>query len=111
MPDNAKTITELVTDALATLKSIKDDPAASDADRRAAFENYEDLLLLLGRQAVTDYEGRTAMLTGLIAELTQFTRGIKVKNPIASKVDMLAGLADKAVDLFKAEKQAAKKNG
>jgi hypothetical protein len=108
MPDQAKSITELVTAARATLKSITQDPAASDADKRAAFETYEDLLLLIAGEAMKDYEGRTAALAGMIAELTAFTRGVKVKNPITAKLDTLTKLADKAVDLFQIEKKTAK---
>ena len=98
-------ITELLIDAAAALKAIKDTENADKESRRAAFESYNDILLLIGRHAINSYEGRTALLTGLIAELSEFNKTIKVENPIAAQVDELADIADKAVDLFKSEKK------
>jgi len=107
MSETSTDITALLTDAAAALKAIKD---ANDADaeaRRAAYEAYNDVLLLIGRHAVNSYEGRTALLTGLITELSDFNKNIKVANPIAARVDELTTIAGKAVDLFKKEKKTA----
>ncbi len=106
MPDDGREITELLTDAAAALKAIK---AVEDADmetRRAAFDAYNDVLLLIGQYAVDSYEGRTALLEGLIAKLREFAKKIQVTNPIASSVDELTTIADKAVALFEDEKAA-----
>jgi len=111
MADNSKTITELMTDAAATLKAIKDTAGADREARRKAFEAYEDVLLLIGRHAVGSFEGRTALLTGLIAELTEFNKTIQVANPIAAHVDNLTAIADKAMGLFKDEKKSAAADG
>ena len=108
MPDPGIEIMRLITDALSQFNSIIDNPASSADDKKKAADTYEDLLLLSGRQAVDRYEGRTAILTGLIAELNEFTKGIQVKNPIASQVGNLTALADKAMTLFKNEKGSAK---
>lgn len=98
-------ISELLVEAAAALKAIQDSSNADPKDQRAAFESYNDIMLLIGRHAVNSYEGRTAMLTGLIAEISEFRKTIQVENPIREQVDNLAGIADKAVDLFKKEKK------
>ena len=107
MADAGKTTTALVTQALATLQSIRDNPAASAADRDAALEKFEALTLLMGAEAVEEYEGRTAVLTGLVAQLSAFTKGIQVKNPIVDKVNALTAIAEKAADLAKVDKKPA----
>lgn len=106
MPDRGTQITELLTDAAAALKAIKTVEGADMETRRAAFEAYNDVLLLIGQYAVDSYEGRTALLKGLIDKLGEFTQNIQVTNPIASSVDELTRIAGKAVALFEDEKQA-----
>lgn len=107
MPVNAREITELLIETAATFRALKDLDAADSQARRAAFEAYEDVLLLIGSHAVSNYEGRTALLTGLIAELSEFNRSIQVQNPIREHVDQLTGIVEKAHELFKKEKKVA----
>ena len=107
MPDKGTEITELLTDAAAALKVIKTVEGADMETRRAAFKAYNDVLLLIGQFAVDSYEGRTALLEGLIDKLSEFTQNIQVTHPIASSVDELTKISAKAVALFENEKKAA----
>jgi len=104
MPDVS--IAELLVEAAAALKAIHDSKDADRETRRAAHESYNDILLLIGRHSVNNYEGRTALLTGLITELAEFNRTVRVKSPIAGAVDNLTAIAEKAADLFRAEKKS-----
>src|SRR5262245_23557400 len=99
MSDQDAEITKLLDAAASELKAVSDNPAASDEDRRNAFDHFEDLLLLRAQQASDDFNGRTARLTGLITELTDFTKTVKVKNPIIARLNSLAGIVDKASGL------------
>ena len=103
--DRSTQITELATQAAAQLQAMMS--AADDRDKKAAFESYRDVLRLIGRLSIESYEGRTAILAGLVAELTEVTRAVKVKNPIAEHLDTLAGITERALDLMKAEKREA----
>ena len=96
-------ITELATQAAAHLQEMIS--AADKADKKAAFESYRDVLHLIGRISIENFEGRTAMLAGLIAELAEVTRAVKVKNPVTKHLKSLADITDRALDLMKAEKE------
>ena len=65
-----------------------------------------DVLRLVGRLSIEGFDGRTALLAGLVAELTEVTRAVKVKNPIIGQLNSLAGITERALDLMKAEKAA-----
>jgi hypothetical protein len=103
--DRSTQITELATQAAAELSVMM--KAADKKDKKAAFEAYRDVLRLIGRTSINEFEGRTSLLTGLVAELSEVTRSIKVKNPVAEHLNTLAGFTEKALDLIKAEKDAA----
>ncbi|NKB58204.1 MAG: hypothetical protein GKS00_17910 [Alphaproteobacteria bacterium] len=112
MPASNETeIVELMTDAAAALKALNDADGADQDTKDAAYEAYVDVLRLIGLHAVASYEGRTALLTGLIAELAEVNKSIQVSNPIVPYVDELTKIGDKAVDLFKKEKKAAASGG
>ncbi|MDA0240285.1 MAG: hypothetical protein O3A84_09705 [Proteobacteria bacterium] len=102
--DRPTQITELANQAAGHLKSLME--AADEADKVAAFESYRDVLRLIGAYHVASYEGRTALLTGLIAELNEVTESITVTNPVAGQLEQLAGIALRARGLFKEEKTA-----
>ena len=107
MADKGEDIAALMVEASAALKSIADTRNASEGAKKAAKQSYKDVLRLIARQAILDYEGRTAALTGLIAELKEVTDNIEVENPIAKQMDDIAGIAEKASKLFKKEKKSA----
>jgi len=100
--DRSTQITELATQAAAQLQAMMS--AADPKDRKAAFESYRDVLRLIGRLNIESYDGRTALLTGLVAELAEVTRSVKVKNPVTQQLNSLAGITERALDLMKAEK-------
>jgi len=102
--DRSTQITELATQAAAQLQALL--AAADPQDKQAAFESYRDVLRLIGRLSIEEFDGRTAMLAGLVAELTEVTRAVKVKNPIVVHLNSLAGITERALDLMKAEKAA-----
>ena len=103
--DRSTQITELATQAAAQLQAMT--ALADPQDKRAAFESYRDVLRLIGRLSIENYDGRTALLAGLVAELAEVTRSIKVKNPVTQHLDTLATITDRALDLMKSEKKAA----
>lgn len=103
--DRPTQITELATQAAAELGVMT--KAADKKDKKAAFEAYRDVLRLIGRTSINEFEGRTSLLTGLVAELAELTRSIKVSNPVAKHLDTLAQYTKRALDLIKAEKDAA----
>jgi len=103
--DRATQITELATQAAGHLQAMM--AAADEQDKRAAFEAYRDVLRLIGRLNIENFDGRTALLAGLVAELTEVTRAVKVKNPVTAQLNSLAGITGRALDLMKAEKRAA----
>ena len=102
--DRSTQITELATQAAAQLRAMT--TAADPQDKQASFDAYRDVLRLIGRLSIEGFDGRTAMLAGLVAELTEVTRAVKVKNPIVGHLNSLAGITESALDLMKAEKAA-----
>lgn len=109
MSENLDAIINLADQALAELDKMTKDPRATDKDKRTAFEHYEDIELLIAQHAIDDYKSRTALLTGLIAELTQVTKDIQVANPIVDRLTEIANVAEKAGELFAMEKKEEKK--
>ena len=105
MSGNEQEIAELMVRASAALKAIADSAEASQEARDAAYDSYQDVLLLIARHAITTYEGRTAALTGLIVELQEATANIEVANPITGPLNDIADIGDKAAELFRKEKK------
>jgi hypothetical protein len=108
MSDDLDAIVQLAEQAREKLKSIADDPNATDAVKLAAFECYEDVELLIAQHAIDDYQNRTALLTGLIVELGTITKDIQPDNPIAGVLTEIANISEKAGQLFAKEKKAEK---
>lgn len=100
--DRPMEITELATEAAGHLKEMMS--AADQKDKKAAFAAYRDVLRLIGRISIDSFEGRTAMLAGLIVELNAVTASVKVKNPITTQLNKLADITDRALALMKEEK-------
>ena len=103
--DRSMEITELATEAAGHLKEMM--AAADKKDKKAAFDAYRDVLRLIGRISIDSFEGRTAMLAGLIVELNAVTSSVKVKNPITAQLNKLADITDRALVLMKAVKAEA----
>jgi hypothetical protein len=111
MADSGIDIMKLVNEALVEFDKVSKDKTLDPAIKKKAFDHYEDVLLLAGQHVISEYEGRTAILTGLIAELTAFTQTIQVENPIVGQVAQATAfmsLVDKARVLFDKEKAAKK---
>lgn len=103
--DRSMEITELATEAAGHLKAMM--AAADKKDKKAAFDAYRDVLRLIGRISIDSFEGRTAMLAGLIVELNAVTSAVKVKNPITAQLNKLADITDRALVLMQAVKAEA----
>lgn len=103
--DRPTQVSELANQAASLLKTMMD--AADDKDKKAAFEAYRDVLRLIGRYHIQSYEGRTALLAGLILELKEVTDAVQVKNPIAEQLNALLPIAERARALFQEEKTEA----
>jgi hypothetical protein len=99
-------IMKLVNEAMAELDKISKDKDADPALKKKAFDHLENLLLLEGKAVISDFEGRTAVLAGLIEELKTFTQAIKVHNPIATQVTKFTTLVNEATDLFATVKKS-----
>ncbi len=104
--DRKTQIVQLAAQSAALLQTMQRD-AANQADKQAAFESYRDVLRLIGRLSIENYDGRTALLAGLVAELAEVTRAVKDKNPVTQQLNNLAQISESALDLMKAEKSAA----
>ncbi len=85
----------------AVLGSIK----ATRADREAAQQTLDDLTAMMLAHTIETVQGRTALLTGLIVELTAVIARIEEKPQFASVVSNLAAIVEQANALLAVEKQ------
>lgn len=107
--DRPTQVSELANRAAGLLKSMLD--AADEADKRTAFEAYRDVLRLIGRHHIQSYEGRTALLAGLILELKEVTDAVQVEHPIAEQLNALLPIVERARALFQEDKAEAEASG
>lgn len=101
--DRSTQIVELANQAVTQLKELMS--IADAEDKKVAFQAYRDVLRLIGRITVEEYDGRTTLLSGLVAELVEVTRSVRLANPVAAQLQNLAGITTRALDLLKTEKK------
>ena len=75
------------------------------AQRKLALTTLDDLTAMMLAHTLESVQGRTALLTGLITELTEVIEAVEVKPPFAGAVATLTGLVDSARTRLAAEKK------
>lgn len=73
--------------------------------RDVAMQTLDDLTAMMLAHTLETVQGRTALLTGLIAELTQVIDSIKTKPPYVRAMDAVAGIIDGARTRLTQEKK------
>jgi hypothetical protein len=104
MPVTINEITTQYQEAIDQLRGILQDPDAQDKQRTTAQDAINDLYLQLGTNAIQRIDGRSALLTALIAELTVVIDSVKI-NPIGDALDELTELIDTGRKLYSESKQ------
>jgi hypothetical protein len=85
----------------AVLGSIK----ATRADREAAQQTLDDLTAMMLAHTIETVQGRTALLTGLIVELTAVIARIEERPPFLSIANNLTQIVSQASALLELEKK------
>ncbi|MCU1376773.1 MAG: hypothetical protein JWO68_4059 [Actinomycetia bacterium] len=73
-------------DSIAELQTILETPGTSSSQRKATEAALRDILLLHGAHVIQEIDGRTALLSGLIAELNEVSNTIQL-NPVGDALD------------------------
>lgn len=98
-----KTIPDLYSEGMREVNRII---AQGDADqRKVALQTLDDLTAMMLAHTLETVQGRTALLTGLIAELTQVIDSVKVKPPYADAINGLTSVLDGARKRLTQEKK------
>lgn len=97
-------VTNQYLESIAALREIHEDFRQGAAQRDAAESAIRDLYLQLGIQAIQRVEGRTALLSALIAELTEVSDSIRL-NPVGDVLDKITNLVKKGRVLYDKSKQ------
>ena len=103
MPANANSIMESYRAAAEEIRKVLDSFTATRAQKDAAEASLADLTTALGMHSVEKVEGRTALLTALIVELSGIIEKIRV-NPIGDVLGRLNGILETASRVLTAEK-------
>jgi hypothetical protein len=104
MPVTINEVKDQYKDAIQQLNTILEDPEAQDDQRLLAQDAIDDLFLQLGSNAIQRIDGRSALLTALIAELTAVIDSVKT-NPVGDVLDELTELIDTGRKLYSESKQ------
>ena len=100
MPEDANS---LYLSAVAELQRILESIHATSEQKNVAEKALQDLTVLHGAYPIGRIEGRTAVLSGLIIELTAVMEAIQV-NPVGGALDSLNQILSTARELYQAEK-------
>jgi hypothetical protein len=103
--DTKKSVKAIYDEGMAEVMKIVGSIRSTPAQKKVALETSKDLTTMLLAHTVASIEGRTALLTGLIVELTQVTESIKVKPPYAGALTGFGKIIGKASKLFDSEKK------
>jgi hypothetical protein len=106
MADSKKSIKEAYDEGIAEVFMIVGSLDATPTQRRLAKQTAKDLSSMLVAHTLQTIEGRTALLAGLIVELSQVIDAVQLKPPYEEAVKNFTGLLAKAQGLFKEEKKA-----
>jgi hypothetical protein len=104
MPSNAESIRDLYNTGLSKVNEVVRTGAESEVD--VALQTLDDLTAMMLAFEISSVRGRTALLSGLIVELTQVVEGIKEDSPASGALTDLAALIDKARERLVEEKKA-----
>jgi len=87
--------------ALTRLRDLanSNEPNVTDEQRKSANASIQDMLLAHAIFLVSRIEGRTAMLTALIAELEEVTKTLQV-NPVGKFLGSITEVVNRARDLY-----------
>ena len=106
MAEDSKTsIKDIYDDGMAEVMKVVGSIKATADQKTVALQSSKDLTALLLAHTLAQVESRTALLTGLIVELTQVTDAVKVKPPYAGAIDRFSKLIGTATDLYNIEKK------
>jgi len=107
MPANAKhpkkSIQQLYTEGMQEVSKIISHGSA--AQREVALQTLDDLTAMMLAHTIETVQGRTALLTGLIAELTQVIEAVNVQPPYMGAVKAVTKIVDSARSRLAAEKK------
>jgi hypothetical protein len=68
--------------------------SGNEAQQKVAMQTLHDLTTMMMAHNAVSAEGRTALLTGLIAELTQVVESVRVSAPYANAIGGLTTIID-----------------
>lgn len=103
MATNANAIRDLYNEGIMEVTKIVQQ--GDEAQQEVALKTLDDLTAMMLAHTIETVQGRTALLTGLISELTQITDSIKVNPPYAEALDSVTAIIDKVrVGLAKEKK-------
>lgn len=97
--------TEVYDEVILEVQRVFSSPDSTPQQRRTAKQSLGDMTALLLAHTVATVQGRTALLSGLIVELTQVIYSVRTQPPYAGAVKQLTGLVDKATALLNKEKK------
>lgn len=103
MATNANSIRDLYNEGIMEVTKIVQQ--GDEAQQEEALKTLDDLTAMMLAHTIETVQGRTALLTGLISELTQITDSIKVRPPYVGALDSVTTIIDKVrVSLAKEKK-------
>jgi hypothetical protein len=94
-------VEQVFQDAVERLHKLANSNDATPAQSQQARTALNDLLLLHGTQVLQDIEGRTSILSGLIAELEAVTDGIRGAGQLKATLDQITTVLQNARDLYR----------
>jgi hypothetical protein len=106
MADNKQAIKDAYDTGMAEVFKVVGSLDATRKQRATARQTARDLSSMLVAHTLQTIEGRTALLAGLIVELTQVIESIESTPPLKESVDNVTALLGEAQALFKEEKKA-----
>ncbi len=105
MPADAKAIRDRYNEGIQQVCRIITSGNAGQEQRDTALQTLDDLTAMMLAHTVESVQGRTALLTGLISELTQVIEGIQADPPYEGALDQLTALVDAVRTQLDAEKR------
>ena len=105
MPDQNKSVKDIYDAGLEEVQRILFSLDSTPAQTKAARQTLKDLTAMSLANTLKTVEGRTAILAGLIVELSQITEKVKVNPPYLGAMKKLTSLTKTAQNLFTKEKK------
>lgn len=109
MATNANAIRDLYNEGIREVTKIVQQ--GDEAQQAEALKTLDDLTAMMLAHTIETVQGRTALLTGLISELTQITDAIEVDPPYAGALDTVAAIVDKVRVRLAQEKKTLLRTG